>query len=93
MTLKKKKREREKEKFILQNIIKYPGMTPPVKDTSKKKKKTKKVCPDEVSSSDKFFTNTNPFFLSLFLPIPFIIPIEKKKKRTKRYDILDEMSV
>lgn len=58
-------------------------MTPLVKDTSKKKK-TKKVCPDEVSSSDKFFTNTNPFSPSFFLP-SYSIYHTGRKRRTKRF--------
>lgn len=49
-----------------------------------KKKRTKKVCPDEVSSSDKFFTNTNPFSPSFFLP-SYSIYHTGRKRRTKRF--------
>lgn len=81
ITRKKKGRKKKKNSFC-KNIIKYPGMTPLVKDTSKKKKK--KVCPDEVSSSDKFFTNTNPFSPSFFLP-SYSIYHTGRKRRTKRF--------
>lgn len=83
ITRKKKGRKKKKNSFC-KNIIKYPGMTPLVKDTSKKKKK---VCPDEVSSSDKFFYEYESF-LSFFLP-SFLFHLSYRSKK-KNEEILDE---
>lgn len=78
---KKKKGERKRKIHFAKILLSIPAWRLPWRIRVKKKKK---VCPDEVSSSDKFFTNTNPFSPSFFLP-SYSIYHTDRKRRTKRF--------